>query len=206
MSDLVINDVISKEFNFPYGHSYVPFNTPIKNAVGSVRQTFEHQDHDFMTYSLNLNHLNAADRRSMFEFVLKHGGNADSFLLKDVYGFGYEVARQSIGTGDGAEDEFQLIETVGDYDYERWDIIAASVSVWVNNAAQTEGGGNDYTLDYTSSGLITFNAGSIPANTHDVEAQFEYYRRCRFIAGYNASLPSYNNTVLPLVFEEEAVA
>jgi uncharacterized protein (TIGR02217 family) len=133
-------------------------------------------------------------------------GNGDNFLFQDSYGVGYAVARQSIGTGDGSDDTWQLYQTVTSgsttRNFDRWDIIAASVSVWVNNALQTEG--VDYNLDYSSSGLITFIAGHIPGAVA-IEAAFSYYRRCRFTGSLGGILRAYNAGGMQLTFAEEGI-
>jgi len=205
MSDEVLNDVLTREFSFPYRCGYKTNTTVQKNAIGTVKQAFSHDTHDWATYTLQWAQLTEAQRVSLWEFIKAHGGNAENWLFKDTYGFGYEVARQSIGTGDAVEDEFQLIETytsgAATQDCERWDIIAGSVSVWVATVLQTEG--VHYTVDYTSSGLVTFVAP--PAGAAAVEAAFSYYRRCRFVGDLGHMLSDYDNYDMPVAFEEEGV-
>jgi len=204
MSDLVLSDALS--FSYPYQSRRVPMNTPIWNSSGSVNQTISHSSHDFMEFTISLKGMSTSDKNTLLEFLWKHNMNEDTFLIKDEWGYGYEVAQQSIGTGDGVEDEFQLIETVGSNDYNRYNIVASSYSVWVNSVLQTEGGGNDYTIDTTDSGIITFNGGSIPALGHDVEAAFDYYRRVLLVSEAPVSFKSYNNNVTSFVLREVNIA
>ena len=175
MSDLVFNDTTN--FSYSYSAEMKPITTPQASPLGIVQQVVEHSSHDWMIYSINVSQMIPADQKTVLDFVRARFGDADDFLFKDEFGYGYEVARQTIGTGDGAENEFQMIETVGGRDFERWDIVAASYTLWVNDVAQVEGAGNDYTIDITKSGLVTFTAGSIPALGHLVEALFEYYTK-----------------------------
>ncbi len=206
MSEEVINDTVDF-FSYPYEAEMKPLIDTFTNPSGKVPQTFTFDGHDYVTYFLNLNQMNSTNRDLLFDFIKAMQGNANNFLLKDEYGFGYQVARNTIGTGDGAEDEFQMKEvaTVGSQttNYDRWDIIASSYSVWVDGNLQTEGGGNDYTVDRTSSGIITFEAGSIPANLKVVEASFSYYRRVRFQGSWKNILRAYDSNNMKIVMVEE---
>jgi uncharacterized protein (TIGR02217 family) len=78
----------------------------------------------------------------------------------------------SIGTGDGAETQFQALRryTFGAQSYTRpiVKIEASSYTVLIDNVAQTEGGGSDYTIDINT-GVITFNVA--PAMSEDVQLQ-----------------------------------
>lgn len=124
-------------------------------------------------------------------------GRAHSFRFKDFADFhtatpsGYGSAGapavavtkddQVFGTGDGAETAFQLIKTytTGALSSAR-DItkpIVGTVLVAVDGILQTEGGGNDYTLDYTT-GIVTFN--SPPANTLSITWGGQFDVPCRF--------------------------
>lgn len=184
----------------------MPLIDAFRNPSGKVPQTFTFDGHDYVTYFVNLNQMDSTNRDLLHDFVMAMQGNANNFLLRDDWGFGYQVARQSIGTGDGSDTTFQLIETrtVGSQstDYERWDIVSGSVNVWVDNAAQT-GGGVDYTVDLSSSGIITFEAGSIPANEKDVEASFNFYRRVRFGGSFKNILRAFDSNNMKLVMVEE---
>lgn len=206
MSNEVLNDSIN-HFSYPYNYQQNFYNSVQTNPQGVVKQVFSHTEHDFMRYSIDLADYTDAQIDTIADFIQAHGGDRENFLFMDVYGYGYEVARQEIATGDGSETEFQLIETVSvgsqSIDYQRWDIIADSYTVWVDDAEQAEGGASDYTLDTTESGIVTFN--SAPANTLSIEASFNYYRRCRFVEIPQIAFDKYDTHSTVLVFEEEAV-
>jgi len=114
------------------------------------------------------------DIDTLWDFYRTIGGRQDTFLFKDL--LHSTVARNTIGTGDGSEDEYQLLEVAGSQSFSRWDIINPSVSIWVNSVLQTET--THYTVDYTDSGIVTFVTP--PPSAQLVEAAFQYYRRCRF--------------------------
>lgn len=82
---------------------------------------------------------------------------------------------QLLGTGDGVEDEFQIVKNVtrGTLTTVKkiLKIVSGTLLVAVDGVLQTET--TDYTVDYNT-GLITFEAGSIPASTLEVTAGYEY--------------------------------
>jgi len=178
MSDQVINDSIEFISN-PYGRRIIGFKAKILESNNGIQQVFNHTTHDRREYTINLLQYTRAERDTFLEFYLERAGTQDTFLFKDEAE--YIVPRNSIGTGDGVDDTWQLIEVKGTTSFNRYEIIASSYTGWVNSVLQVEGGGNDYTLDATDSGIVTFNGGSIPAMGHDIEFAFSYYRRCRFI-------------------------
>lgn len=81
---------------------------------------------------------------------------------------------QLLGTGDAAEDEFQIVKnfTKGALTTTKniYKIVSGSLLVAVDGVLQTEG--VDYTADYDT-GLITFAGGSIPPLNDDVTAGYE---------------------------------
>lgn len=122
-----------------------------------------------------------ADIATLVNFFHNCKGREQSFLVKDYADF--EIARQSIGTGDGADATWQIYKTytqsgIGSYQRTITKPKANSLSVWVNNVLQTPT--THYTYS-TSTGVITFTGGNIPANGHSIEvACTEFYVPCRF--------------------------
>jgi len=197
----VLNDSLAGNPHKPYGRS--PISEALQN-VSPTRKAWakELQDYDFMSFSVNLNDYTDAERDNVIDFYNVMHGGVNTWLWLD---FGHSaVARQNIGTGDGVEDEFQLIETltVGGTtrDINRYDIVAASVSVWVATVLKTEG--VHYNVNYTT-GLVTFTGGNIPGAVA-VEAAFTYYRRCIFPEknGYSESYTEAGLISLRLAFSE----
>ena len=85
---------------------------------------------------------------------------------------------QILGTGTGAQAAFQLVKHYGapsrDYARRVTAPVAGTVLVAVNGVATA-----NFTLN-TSTGVLTFNAGSIPANGTTVTAGFEFDVPVRF--------------------------
>lgn len=198
MSNSVLNDSLATNPMFPYLRTPIDTTGVIQNPNGRT-WAFRNSVHDLLQYTVNLYMYTESERDDVKDFYDQHYGSYDTFLWQDVAH--YAVARQTIGTGDGSETDFQLIETIGSEDFDRYNIIDASQTVWVNSVQQTEGAGDDYTLDDTDSGLVVFNVGSIPANGHAVEAAFSYYRRCRFLS-YAESYTSNDLVDIKLHFTE----
>jgi uncharacterized protein (TIGR02217 family) len=88
---------------------------------------------------------------------------------------------QIIGTGDGVEDDFQLVKVYGGvYSAYTRDVtkpVAGTVRVAVAGVAQTEG--TAYTVDYAT-GIVTFGIGHIPGAAEAVTAGFEFDVPVRF--------------------------
>jgi uncharacterized protein (TIGR02217 family) len=88
---------------------------------------------------------------------------------------------QVIGTGDGATASFQLIKTYGSafapWNREVRKPVESTLLVAVDGVAQAEG--TAFTCDYAS-GLITFDAGHIPADGAALTAGFEFDVPVRF--------------------------
>lgn len=192
--------------SFPYGYDMISMNSIHQNATGTVRDSFSHSDHDWMRYSIQMNLLSDVQRTAVLNFLRAMGGNLSNFLFQDFYGMGYTVARNTIGTGDGVKTVFQLRETVTigatTKHYERWDIINDStLQVWVNGVLQTYA--THYTCNFTSSGIITFTSGNIPAVGQAVEAAFGYYRRCRFTGSLSGIMSAYASHDINLTLAEE---
>ena len=98
---------------------------------------------------------------------------------------GVAATDQAIGTGDGRTAAFQLVKTYGGAfsPYQRPIVkpVAGSVRVAVDGAAATEG--TAFTVD-TTTGVITFLAGHIPATGAAVTAGFLFDVPVRFDTDY----------------------
>lgn len=111
------------------------------------------------------------------QFFYSRRGRGHSFRFKDWTD--YELAQQVIGTGDGAETDFQIYKRYtdagGTYDRVLTKIVSGSQTVLVNSVAQTES--VDYTIDLLT-GIISFL--SPVTDTHDVEVSCEFDVPVRF--------------------------
>jgi len=88
---------------------------------------------------------------------------------------------QVLGTGDGAEDAFQLVKVYGSA-VAPWTRtitkpVSGTVRVALDSTEQTEG--TDFTVD-TATGVVTFEPGSVPGNGVSVTAGFEFDVPARF--------------------------
>ena len=185
MSDAILNSSFASADDVPsvpfMREEIGPISTVYESISGSD-QAYLHTTRDRMKYTINLMLYTRTERDAIREFFRQRQGQYDTFLFKDPEG--YDVAKLRIGTGDGAETDFQIKEgTWGGIQIDRKDIEDGTLSVWVNTVLQTEGAIEDYTVDYLSGGIITFNAGSIPGAVA-VEVEYEYYRRCRLLSNY----------------------
>jgi hypothetical protein len=204
-TNLIINDEV-KCFSYSYRAALRPYVDVYKNPSGAVGQAFIHDSHDFIDYAVLLSQMDDDDRDDLQDFIHVVLGSADNFLLYDEHGWGTFVVRQSIGTGDNSEDEFQLIQTktVGaqSRSSERWDIIQTPIApkIWVNSVLQTET--THYTVGYVRSGIITFVTP--PGAGLDIEAEFYYRRRVRFNGTYEQILSAVNNNAMALGMSEES--
>lgn len=125
---------------------------------------------------------------AVIEFFEERRGRFHGFRWKDHTDFKSchpggvpTAADQAIGTGDGAEDDFQLVKAYGT-SFSPWSRtitkpVQGTVRIAVNGSLQSEG--TDYLVDYTN-GIVTFEAGSIPSNGHAVTAGFEFDVPVRF--------------------------
>lgn len=127
------------------------------------------------------------DLHTVIQFWEAMGGRLHTFRFKDPSDWKSCAPQQTpaftdqtIGTGDGAETEFQLIKVyaAGSASYSR-DIkkpVASTVKVGVNGAELTEGVG--YTVD-TTTGVVTLTVAA--PSGHAVTAGFEYDVPVRFM-------------------------
>lgn len=203
MSDTVLNTYLtSGGIQFPYTRRIIGLKQTVIEAANGVNQIVTHTSTDRMRFTLNLRDYSRTLREALLGFYLTLPGRQDTFLFKDE--MNYAVSRLTIGTGDGVEDDFQLIQTYGSTSYNRKNIIDGSQTVYVADAAKTEG--VDYSLDDTDSGIVHFLAGKIPTAGQAIEAAFQFYRRCRFVTEWEDIERYYDGADIALVFDEVLVA
>lgn len=108
---------------------------------------------------------------------------------------------QVLGTGDGATDTFQLVKTYGSIHapYQRpvTKPVSGSVRIAVNGAEVSEG--TAFTVDSTT-GLVTFLPGYIPALTEAVTAGFSFDVPVRFDTDFlEVDLTAFAAGVIPKI-------
>lgn len=121
-------------------------------------------------------------KEDVINYYIAVAGGANGFRIKNPLDWkSCEIDEtptkddQLLGTGDGAEDEFQVVKsiTVGALTTTKtiYKLVTGTLLVAVNGVLQTLT--TDYTVDMDT-GLIAFEPGSIPPNTHDVTAGYEH--------------------------------
>lgn len=94
----------------------------------------------------------------------------------------------TLGAGDGTTTQFQLIKTYSSlgntYTRTITKPIDGTVVIAVGGVSQ---GASDFSVDY-STGMVTFDSGSIPASGQDVTAGFEFHTPVRFDADADKAL------------------
>ncbi len=128
------------------------------------------------------------DLETVIAFFEERRGRLHGFRWKDHADFkscaasiSPAVTDQPIGTGDGTTAAFQLVKQYG-ASFAPWSReikkpVTGTVLVAVDGAVKVEG--TDFTCD-TTSGVITFEFGSIPAASAAITAGFEFDVPARF--------------------------
>ncbi len=120
-----------------------------------------------------------SDFATLKNFFMARYGRAHSFRFKDW--MDYQATAVSIGTGDNSATQFQLkkLYTNGGRTYSRviTKPVSGTLSVFLAGVEQTEGGGDDYTVNYAT-GVVTFN--SAPGVEVAITATFQFDCHCRF--------------------------
>ena len=99
-------------------------------------------------------------------FVCARRGMLEPFLWKDPEE--YKVTKQQIGIGNGAKSEYQLFRSFGVFTVPVTDVVANTLTVYINNVATTA-----YTLE--EGGIVKFSG--TPQTGKVISASFEYYWR-----------------------------
>ena len=153
------------------------FNTTINTSASGYEQ--RNQNWSKFRHKYDISHVvqSRTEYAELKAFHANRAGAANGFLFKDWSD--YNMARQSIGTGDSSQDDFGIYKryTNDSYDYDR-EITKpknGTVQVWVNSVLQTET--THYTVNYET-GVITFV--SPPTSGHDIEVACDFFVPVRF--------------------------
>lgn len=178
---------------FPVDISYgSTFSTRRNTSVVSTQSGHEWRNRNWSAsrkqYDIGYGTRSQAQAYAVIEFFEAVGGRADAFRFKDWSDYkslGPDDTPanddQNFGTGDGSTVAFQLTKTYtkGALSFSRTITkpVSGTILIAVNAVAQTEGGGNDYTIDYTT-GIVTFN--SAPTSGHAITWGGEFDVPVRF--------------------------
>lgn len=128
------------------------------------------------------------DLEAVIAFFEERRGRLHGFRWKDHADFkscatsaSPSSTDQSLGTGNGVTATFQLVKQYGT-SFAPWTreikkLVEGTLLVSVDGVVQAEG--TDFVCDYTT-GLVTFEAGAIPATGASVTAGFEFDVPVRF--------------------------
>lgn len=137
-------------------------------------------------YDVSYGIRNKEDMDLVRAFFINVRGRALGFRFKD-WG-DYELVNELIGVGDGVQTVFRLTKTyAGGNPYVRRIFKPRAETVVVRVAGVTQTLTTDYTLDATT-GTITWEAGSIPADTEEVRVDCEFDIAARFDTDAMASV------------------
>lgn len=176
--------------NISYGSSGGPkFNSVVTTVNSGYEYTNINWDQARHSYNVGMGVRTEDELYDLITFFKIVRGKGHRFRYKDWAD--YKTCAPSatptatdevFGIGDGATTQFQLVKT---YDLGGGLVnirtinkpVDGTVLVSLNDVTQTEGGGNDYTIDYTT-GIVTFN--SAPGASVGVKWGGEYDVPCRF--------------------------
>lgn len=133
-----------------------------------------------VSFDLLRDDIPVSDLKAFMGFFGQMQGSWDTFLYTDPYW--NAVVAATFGVGDGATAAFQLTATnanSGGYGIpEAIQNLNGAPSLYVNGALQA------LTTNYTlsSTGVVTFTAGHIPAAAAVLTWTGSWYYRCRFLA------------------------
>ena len=199
----IFNDEV-RCFSYGYTWSYTPLVTIQKNENQTVSQELVHDDYDWARFSLPMKTLKVADKETLTNVLMNLGGNQDSFLFRDTFGLGNEIARNTIGnkpTSGSVTLQALRTYTVGSDErtYDVWNIEKSlGFSLWVGGVLKTDV--VDYTVNDLDDGTIEITC----ADTGDVEIEGYFLRRCRFNGTIQNVLEAFDLYNMNLTVIEEA--
>jgi uncharacterized protein (TIGR02217 family) len=190
------------EVRFPtgigYGSSGGPsFNTSIIENDSGHEERIARWENARRIFNAKWGIKSYDDLYDVYKFFIAMQGALSGFRFKDWIDFtsaangrdAYAEDDVTIAQGDGTETDFQLIKKYAYGNVTRTRNIQkpvdGEIAVAVNGVSQTLG--SDYTMDHTT-GIITFDAGSIPANGHDITAGYEFDVPVRFGEGIDRGM------------------
>lgn len=208
------------EYQFPPGISYGSSGGPEFNTtINTTKAGFETRQVNWTAarrkYNATYGIRNQADFDAVLALFHAVNGRATGFRFKDWSDFkssGVSVAvgaaDQTIGTGTGALATFQLVKkyTVLAQTFSRTikKPVAGTVRISVDGVEKTIT--TQFTVD-TTTGVVTFTAGNIPANGLLVKAGFEFDVPVRFdvdALSIVLSKPQLNQTDINLIEDMNA--
>lgn len=134
-----------------------------------------------LSYEILRDNTAQNELKTLVGFYLQRQGAYDDFLYIDPSDNYIQGSYIGSGTGNNANNSFQLIRVYGGFAEPMYDIQASNsngpINVYLNGNVQPA---NSYSINYLKSGVLTFNAANTPPNGAVITADFSYYYRVRF--------------------------
>jgi len=171
------------DVRFPTRISYGAVGGPLfSTTVQILNSGFEQRNINWAQarreYTVDISPSRGAEWTAVLDFFHARRGRAYGFRLKDFSDF--ELAEQSIGTGDNSTTEFQIFKRYIDddelappYDRDLKKIVSGTIEVSVGGAPMASG----WSVDETT-GILTFD--SAPATDADIAVACEFDVPVRF--------------------------
>ena len=145
--------------NIAYGSSGGPeFKTHVFEGQSGIEERHIAWANARQRFDVSYDIRDADDMDTVRALFYNAKGKAHGFRFKDWAD--YELTDELIATGDNTTTVFNITKTytAGSETYVRRisKPVSGGIEVYVDGVLQTEGGANDYTLDYTT-GVITFD-------------------------------------------------
>ncbi len=189
-----------------YGYTGGPkVSTLVLAGFSGWEQRFQNWSKARLEFNLSKSVEDSTAIEAIVAFFNNRFGKGHGFRFKDW--LDYQITAQSIGTGDGSDLTWQIYKrytSSTNYDRTITKIVAASVTVYVNDVAKVEGAnpGGDYQVAYNT-GIITFNAGKAPGNGLSVKVTCQFDVPVRFDTDkLDITMDAYDNhsiSSLPIV-------
>jgi len=179
-----------------YGSGGGPeYNTTVVALGSGHEQRIRNWNHPLHKYNVGMGIKLLEDLETVLQYYHTIAGRFGGFRFKDFTDFssaalGSAVTNldQNIGTGDSTDGidgngvfDLTKLYSFGSTTYTRpiYKPVQGTLLVAVDGTPQTEGGGSDYTVDYTI-GRITFTSGNHPLTGEVVTAGFNFDVPVRF--------------------------
>lgn len=175
-------DEIQFDTEISYGATGGPtFSTTVISMATGFEQRNQNWERARGRWRVGHNLKFDAELSDLISFFRSRRGRARGFRFKDWSD--YTATLSPIGTGDGANDTFQLVKVYEDdlslntYTRTITKPVSGTVRVFVNAVEQTIG--SDFTVD-TTTGIVTFTPSAIPGAGTTITATFEFDTPARF--------------------------
>lgn len=169
--------------NISYGSSGGPgFTTHVFTGTSSFEQRVIGWSLARGRWNVGYGIRDKADMDAVRRIFYEARGKAHGFRFKDWHD--YTVTNSLIGVGNGVTSEYQITKTYGTtnpYVRRITKPVAGTLTVTVNGVPVPVGPANTNNATVnTETGIVTFGASVIPADTHEVRVSCQFHVPVRF--------------------------